>query len=198
MPARTPKTEEIVVQAIELRSLRVRIVGDSPLICHRFAEKARKKIGDRHGQKAQQKEAWNPEAEFNDARYRMADGRDGFPATGLKKAISNAFRFADGLKKVEINGALHVQPGQELVPIESDEPLMREDVTRASMTTFLRYRPEYRNWSIAFDIVYNERAISAEQVVNLLNIAGFGVGIGEWRPERNGQFGMFHVAEGEA
>jgi hypothetical protein len=30
--------------------------------------------------------------------------------------------------------------------------------------------------------------------VNLFNTAGFGVGIGEWRSEKDGQHGMFHVA----
>jgi len=35
--------------------------------------------------------------------------------------------------------------------------------------------------------------ISDEQVVNLVNTAGFGVGIGEWRIEKKGEHGTFHV-----
>jgi hypothetical protein len=30
--------------------------------------------------------------------------------------------------------------------------------------------------------------------MNLLNTAGFAVGVGEWRPEKDGQYGMFRVA----
>jgi hypothetical protein len=41
---------------------------------------------------------------------------------------------------------------------------------------------------------FNANVLSAAQIVNLFNTAGFGVGIGEWRPEKDGQFGMFHVA----
>ena len=90
-------------------------------------------------------------------------------------------------------------PGIELVPIDGPKPVMREDTVKISMgTTDIRFRPEYRAWSMEFDIVFNGRAISPEQIVNLVNIAGFGIGIGDWRPERSGQFGMFHVAtEGE-
>ena len=44
------------------------------------------------------------------------------------------------------------------------------------------------------DITYNASAITPAQVVNLLNIGGFGVGVGEWRPEKDGGFGRFHVA----
>ncbi|HQP39342.1 MAG TPA: hypothetical protein PLI95_29365 [Polyangiaceae bacterium] len=143
---------------------------------------------------AQAKAAKDPEADFNAARYVMEDGRDGFPAAGVKKAIANAFRFSDGIKKVEINGALHVEPGAELIPIDCREMVMREDTVRISMSTDIRFRPEYRDWSMEFDVVFNSRAISPEQIVNLVNIAGFGIGIGEWRPERSGQFGMFHVA----
>jgi hypothetical protein len=193
-------SETITLQPIKRQTMRVRIVGDSPLICHRFGEKARKQMLDKQMKKAQQsKEAKVPEDDFEAARYMTADGRDGFPAAGIKKAIANAFRFADGMKKVEINGALHVQPGIELVPIDGPKPVMREDTVKISMgTTDIRFRPEYRAWSMEFDIVFNGRAISPEQIVNLVNIAGFGIGIGDWRPERSGQFGMFHVAtEGE-
>lgn len=195
--AATEKT--IALQPIQRETMRVRIIGDSPLLCHRFDEKARKEILEKQMKKAKQaKDVRDPENEFNNARYRLDDGRDGFPSAGIKKAIANAFRFSDGIKKVEIAGAIHVEPGRELVAIISDEPLMREDTVKVGMTTHLRFRPEYRQWAMEFDIVFNARAISPEQIVNLLNIAGFGVGLGEWRPERNGQFGMFHVgAEGE-
>lgn len=193
MPAKAESV--ITLQPIQRQTMRVRIVGDSPLICHRFDEKARKIMLDKQQKKASQaKAARDPEADFNAARYVMEDGRDGFPAAGVKKAIANAFRFSDGIKKVEINGALHVEPGAELIPIDCREMVMREDTVRISMSTDIRFRPEYRDWSMEFDVVFNSRAISPEQIVNLVNIAGFGIGIGEWRPERSGQFGMFHVA----
>ena len=193
MPAKAESV--ITLQPIQRQTMRVRIVGDSPLICHRFDEKARKIMLDKQQKKAAQaKAAKDPEADFNAARYVMEDGRDGFPAAGVKKAIANAFRFSDCIKKVEINGALHVEPGAELIPIDCREMVMREDTVRISMSTDIRFRPEYRDWSMEFDVVFNSRAISPEQIVNLVNIAGFGIGIGEWRPERSGQFGMFHVA----
>lgn len=193
MPAKAESV--ITLQPIQRQTMRVRIVGDSPLICHRFDEKARKIMLDKQQKKAAQaKAAKDPEADFNAARYVMEDGRDDFPAAGVKKAIANAFRFSDGIKKVEINGALHVEPGAELIPIDCREMVMREDTVRISMSTDIRFRPEYRDWSMEFCVVFNSRAISPEQIVNLVNIAGFGIGIGEWRPERSGQFGMFHVA----
>ena len=44
-------------------------------------------------------------------------------------------------------------------------------------------------------VKFNAALLSAEQVVNLFQTAGFAVGIGDWRPERNGLFGRFHVGE---
>jgi hypothetical protein len=35
-------------------------------------------------------------------------------------------------------------------------------------------------------------------VVNLFQLAGFSVGVGEWRPEKNGAFGCFTLFEEEA
>jgi hypothetical protein len=33
--------------------------------------------------------------------------------------------------------------------------------------------------------------------VNLFNTAGFAIGVGEWRPQRDGSYGMFHIASAE-
>ena len=72
---------------------------------------------------------------------------------------------------------------------------MREDMVRVGMgTADIRYRPEFPKWRAEMTLRYNADAISLDQIVNIFNLAGFGVGVGEWRPERDGQFGMFHVA----
>ena len=42
-------------------------------------------------------------------------------------------------------------------------------------------------------IDYDEEMMQIDTIINLLNRAGFGVGIGEWRPEKDGQFGRFRV-----
>lgn len=57
----------------------------------------------------------------------------------------------------------------------------------------IRYRCEFKEWSAVVKIRYNASVLSEAQIRNLFNVAGFGVGIGEWRPEKDGSFGMFHV-----
>ena len=38
---------------------------------------------------------------------------------------------------------------------------------------------------------------SLEQIMNILNVGGFVCGIGEWRPEKSGQNGMYHIQTAE-
>lgn len=61
-------------------------------------------------------------------------------------------------------------------------------------TADLRYRPEFSEWHAKLLVRYNANVLSESQILNLLNVAGFAVGVGEWRPEKDGQYGMFHVA----
>lgn len=60
-------------------------------------------------------------------------------------------------------------------------------------TADIRYRGEFPEWSTEITLRYNANVLSPEQVANLFNVAGFAVGVGEWRPQRDGSFGMFHV-----
>lgn len=43
-------------------------------------------------------------------------------------------------------------------------------------------------------IRYNKDIITPSMIVNMLNLAGFAVGLCEWRVEKSGSFGMFEVA----
>jgi hypothetical protein len=139
------------------------------------------------------KEAKDPERDYDEAFYRLPDGKPGFPTIAFKQAaVSAGGRFSDGLKMTELRGAFFIEG--ELVEI-TGKPTMREDMVRVGMgTADIRYRPEFKAWRVSLPIRYNADAISLEQIVNLFNQAGFGVGVGEWRPEKDGSNGMFHVA----
>ena len=171
------------------------LAGDSPLICHAWSDKAKKMMLDKQMKKAKAgKEAKDPEQDFYDSLCPHPDGGYGFPVVGFKASAVSACRYVDGLPMTVARGAFHVNG--ELAKIEGSEPTMREDMVRVGMgTADIRYRGQFDPWTVKLDLVYNPQALSLEQIVNLFNIAGFGVGIGEWRPEKDGQYGRFHVQD---
>lgn len=188
------KTELVELKKINIKFVEITLVGDSPLIVHAWSEKAKKGMLDKQMKKAKgAQKAKNPEQDYEDCFYRLENGKPGFPAIGFKAAaVSAAGRFCEGMKMTEVRGAFHIPC--ELVEIIG-EPNMREDMVRIAMgTADIRYRPEFKKWRAVLPIRYNADAISVEQLINIFNQAGFGVGVGEWRPEKDGSYGMFHVA----
>ena len=189
------KNEGIVeLRKINVQSVILTVIGDTPLIMHAWSEKAKREMLDKQMKKAKTaKEAKDPNSDYEQAFYRLPDGRPGFPSIAFKAAaVSAGGRFSDGLKMTELRGSFFIEG--ELIPIIG-EPRMREDMVRVGMgTADIRYRPEFPKWRAEMTLRYNADAISLDQIVNIFNLAGFGVGVGEWRPERDGQFGMFHVA----
>lgn len=189
-------TQRIELPALQIETVHFVLVGDSPLIVHAWSEKAKRQMLDKQMKKAAQpKEAKDPQADYEACFYRTEGGAYGFPAIGVKAAMVGACRFLD-MKMTEARGAFHIDA--EILAV-TGEPRMREDMVRVGMgTADIRYRPEFPTWAIQVAIKFNAAVVSAEQIANLLNTAGFAIGIGEWRPEKNGSCGRFHVAgEGE-
>lgn len=184
---------QIIIPKLDIRELTVTLVGDSPLVMHKWSEKAKREMFLKQTKGAKMaKEAKNPEKDYEDSMYKLPDNSGyGFPTIGFKRAAIDACSHADGITKVIARGAFHI-PG-ELVKIDG-EPHMREDMVRVGMgVADLRYRGEFTEWSCTFTVRYNASVISPDQIVNLFNISGFAIGIGENRPQKNGSWGMFHV-----
>ena len=83
-----------------------------------------------------------------------------------------------------------------LVPLIAHEPRMREDIARlsgAGSGTELRYRPEYDPWGVILPVVLNPQVVSIGQLASMFQAAGHGVGVGDYRPERDGDCGIFEV-----
>lgn len=195
----------VEIPEINLRTMKLTIVGDSSLIVHAWSEKAKKMILDKQMKKATTaKEAKDPWIDFCESLYWLdgmpdkpteediATARFGFPACGFKAAAVDA-GYQQGIlaKKTTARGAFHIVG--DMVEIKGT-PTMREDMVRIGMgTADIRYRGEFKEWSAELTIRYNPNVMSAEQIVNLINMGGFANGIGEWRPSKDGSFGTFHV-----
>ena len=186
---------EFELPRLNLQRMEVTLIGDTPLITHRWSEKAKKEMLDKQMKKAKQsKEAKNPKQDYEDSLYKLDDGKFGFPVIAFKAAAVTACTSIGGITKVAARQAFHIDG--EYATIEGAPPKMREDMVKIGMgTADLRYRPEFFPWWTRLTVIHNANLMSPEQILNMLNTAGFGVGVGEWRPERDGQYGRFHVAD---
>lgn len=168
----------------------VEVEGISPLICHRWSDKARKQMLDKQMKKATKgHDAKDPQKDYEESLYLLDGGGYGFPSVAFKAAAIRAGKQV-GLVMADLRTHFHVRG--ELVPIKG-EPEMREDMVRIQQTSDIRYRGQFPEWSATIPVELDETKLSVEQLVSLFAGAGFGVGVGEWRPEKNGQFGRFSV-----
>lgn len=162
----------IIIPKIDVRQMEITLIGDSPLICHRWSEKAKKQMLDKQMKKAKTaKEAKDPEADYQASLYKLPGDKFGFPCVAFKAAAVGACRFSDGMKMTEARGALHVVG--EFAVIDG-VPSMREDMVRIAMgTADIRFRGEFKSWRTTILVSFNASSISPEQIVNLFNLAGF-------------------------
>lgn len=200
-PVATKKqTGPLVLRRVEFVTVEVDVEGISPLICHRWSEKARTMMRDKQMGKAVTKKApKDPETDFHGSLYHLEGGGYGMPATAFKSAIVDGARQFDGLTMEAMKRSIFVEGegSEQLVQIVG-EPVMREDFTRNETgVADIRYRGEFWPWSATLTVVYNTAFLAPESVVNLIDAGGMLSGIGEWRPSskkaRNGSYGRFRV-----
>lgn len=193
----TKKAAEVVsIKPIHRKLVRMRIVGKSPLITHAWDEKNRKLMRDKHaGSKSKNRDARDTVAEGEAAAYRKDDGRYGVPAMAIKSSVIGAAHKDLGIEKTLVRKSLFlVCDDDNILPIDSDPPVIQEDVVRVGQgAADLRYRPYFFNWSVIVDWEIDAELLQVKDLVTLVDRAGFGVGICEWRPEKGGEYGRFSV-----
>jgi hypothetical protein len=195
----TTDAAEIQIDRIEAETIRVPILGTSPLIVHRFSEKAKRQMLDAMQGRKSPKASKDPAAEYEASRYRLEDGSDGFPVLAFKDATVGGARFYHGVTMTALKQFMFFRgevgdDGRALARLEG-EPEMREDVVRVGRGgTDLRYRGQFREWRTELLVTYVTSALTRGSVLSLIDAGGMGVGVGEWRPEKNGDFGTYQIA----
>ncbi len=198
-------SDKITLEPMRLERMVVSIVGTDLYVPHRFAEKAkdairRKKLGER----SRMREVAVPEHEAEDATYRLEDGTFGIPVSAFKGAIAGAAHRDLGIPRTIVNQGIRIYgDGRDhrdftslvrLHPNEGD-PRIREDVVRVGIDSAdLRWRMSFGpGWFAHLQIEFDADKLTSQTIVVLLQRAGFGVGVGEWRPEKGGTWGTFEV-----
>lgn len=209
MTVAKPKSDEtappaqIRLQRIEITTLQVALEGVTPVIPHKWSQKAINMMAAKQqapaGSAKPAREPKNAEEEAHAACYWLPDGvTPGIPATAFKAAMVGACRFFTGITMTLAKTLFYVEgvgPDQ-LVAIEGERTLREDTPRNANGGADLRYRFAYYPWSTTINVRFKPASIDAESVVALLDAGGSG-GVGDWRPaspkSATGTFGQFRV-----
>jgi hypothetical protein len=155
----TSNTKMVAIKAPNFQVAEFEIVGSAPLVIHRFSAKTKEAMKQKMetGKAASSKvtrEAKLTDDLFEEARYRSADGWDGFHAAALRNAMISACRlvgFKMTLAKLSVfileDGRDVIEPQIPLVRIIG-KPIKQEDIAQTSTKQpYVCVRAAYHDWS---------------------------------------------------
>ncbi len=189
-PAQTQQS--IIIGRANMLSIALEIQGDS-IIQNNFSQKAVEEMLRKHMGISVQREKKKPRELLEHAKIKNMDGRICVPPQGIKAGmITGGITQVKGLKKKLLQTQLFIEA--KSIPITYERELPRMDPVRLAgmgRVPDIRFRPEFQNWKARLIIMFAD-LLSAATVVDLVHRGGT-VGVGEWRPEKNGTFGTYRV-----
>ena len=186
------KIQSAVIEQRNSLSVALEITGSAPLIQNCFSQKAIEEMLRKHMGLSVQREKKVPAECIERATIKNINGAICIPPTAIKKAMLTASAAIKGMKKTSLRTQIFIE-GNSL-PIKFSQMVPRMDMVRTSgmgRTPDVRFRPMFEDWSTRLIVEFSE-ILPVQTVVDLLNRAG-SVGVGEWRPEKDGTFGTFAV-----
>lgn len=186
---------EIVVPKLNLGMLKVQLKGNN-LLMDKFPENVREQILDKQiGKTKGKKQMRNMDLEYENAFHKLPNGDIGFPAQGFKSAMieSTSFVGAKDFSKKLLKGIQIINSeGNDLIAIKYKKISKLKHYPKGGNT---KISPMLENWECELVIQYDQNNISPQDLVNLLNYAGFYYGIGIWSPRAKcgGKYGMYEI-----
>ena len=205
---KTANQETVTLQAIAPKSVKIRIVGDSDLVLNKMNDVTSRDLMDRRKDKAKSMEKPNPWEQIITAMHWYNGTPKEYTEEGLAKALAedipciSAFglkkSFGDAVVRNEIDkyktkfdAGVNVLAKGNLVPIKFAEHYVDEKLMSPKKgSPILAHLNRFVGWSADVEISYLDTVYSLEQIINIINLAGFGLGIGSGRTSG---YGRYHV-----
>lgn len=126
--------------------------------------------------------------------YRTSKGELFIPSVAIKGCLVNASSWKKvgkfALKPI-MAGAVRVNPYEVCLGTKEYEVDKRTVVIQRNRVP--KARPMLKEWKAKFEIVYNETMIEPDLIRKCLEDGGERVGLLDFRPQKNGEFGCFKV-----
>jgi hypothetical protein len=140
------------------------------------------------------------EDEAEAGTYRMEDGTCALKGDSFRAAILAA-AGAWKVKRATMKSRLsHITIEEELIPLQRhDDSAISDyviDARRAIVQKqgIIRHRPKFEEWRCSFVVVYDPVLVGDPKLIaDICADAGGRIGVGDFRPAKNGPFGRYRV-----
>jgi hypothetical protein len=205
------KVQVVEFRPIEPKTVTVTIVGDSDLILNKMNDVTTRQLTDARKDKAKDLSKPNEWEEVITAMHWLNGKPETFSEETLKENLDPEINApcitAFGLKKsfgeavtrnkistysTEFRATVNVIGDKDnLIPItfteyHLDEKLMSPKKGAPVLVKLNRFS----GWSATFKVSYLENVYSLDQIMNIINLSGFGLGIGSGR---SSDYGRYHI-----
>lgn len=210
------KNEEIIeLKPINIQFMDVTIEGDGDIVLNKMNDVCAKSLIDIRKDKAKDMEKPNmweevitslhwfngkPDTFTEKSLAHCLNPKNNAPcitAFGLKKSFGDAVvrneiatyatKFHNGMNIIAKGGLIPITFAEHYI----DEKLMSPQKGKPVLVRLNRFS----GWKATFTVQYTGLVYSAEQIINIINMAGFGLGIGSGR---SSGYGRYHVSDVKA
>jgi len=191
-----------------MRKVRVLCVGVSPLMMDRMSDEVLESLDT--GVRLQIKKDRPVEEKAEEKIYRNSEGRIGLSPDMLLAALVNSGRNVKiGKKQVSTAATTMLfdffQLKSDFLILtngrDGEEPAWVSDRRRGvsnqskSPTAVCIVRPQFPEWAFEATFTFDEKTAGRDTMMKLFKEAGSSQGLGSFRPNRKGRYGMFVVQE---
>ena len=189
--------QKISLKKLETGTIVVKIVGDSPYMPEPMDMAVLEKYNKIKSKQSYTKDDISEEEKVKVKFYYTEDEQFGIPARAIYNSMIRGSSYLFDIKQ---GGMRNIKEGVtvmgDILPLKFKK---QKVITHWGRTSGMKGSPRkimrnaFEDWEVELTIQFNKANLSAEQIVNVLNWAGFHIGVGGFRKEKTGNFGSFHV-----
>lgn len=191
------KEQKINIKQLNVATIKIKVIGDSPYMPEPMDMVVLDRYDKKRSKQSYDKDDISESDKVKEKYYYTSDGKKGIPARAFYNAMIRASSYLFDKKD---GGMRNIKEGivilGDIIPLEYSKEEVLEHWGRMSGQTKAPrkiLRNAFYDWSCELTIRYNESHLSPEQLFNILNWAGFHIGVGAFRKEKTGNFGLFRV-----
>jgi len=190
--------QKINLKKLDIGTIVVKVVGDSPYLPEPMDMAVLEKYNKIKSKQSYTKDDIPEEEKVKAKFYYTEDGKPGIPARAIYNSMIRASSY---LFEIKQGGMRNIKEGVTLVGDILPLKFKKQKVlTHWGRTSGMNGSPRkimrnaFEDWDVEVTIQFNKANLSAEQIINVLNWAGFHIGVGGFRKEKKGNFGAFHIS----